>query len=177
MGARVPRRGCAEVFLSAWEWPNYPAPDPSGPPDSYVNLSNLNVISPTLTTFTASVADGAPFGIFQLDLSAFPGGLVSLDSSDSAPCAPQPALFSVPAGVRHDNPRPGLRRRPRDRQHARNPQHAHIPQHLGGGGQHSHHHQGIWLYLSDHSVMHRNPDQRNRRHRTDEDRTCATIRG
>jgi hypothetical protein len=81
---------CPDVRVSAWEWPNYPAPDPSGPPDSYVNLSNLNVISPTLTTFTASVADGAPLGIFQLDLSAFPGGWFLWTVQIQPPAPPNP---------------------------------------------------------------------------------------
>jgi hypothetical protein len=64
---------CPDVRVSAWEWPNYPPLDPSGPPDSYVNLSNLDVIRPTLTTFTASVADGAPIGIVHQPYRRFRG--------------------------------------------------------------------------------------------------------
>ena len=69
--------GCNNVNVSAWEWedvtpnnmdcttdygPDYEYYCHIGPSDPYVELSNLTYVSPTVTTFTVSVAGDAPPG-------------------------------------------------------------------------------------------------------------------
>jgi len=65
--------GCMDVHLSAFKWPNYPAPLKAASASSYVILSDLTYVGPKLSTFKASVAANAPTAIIQLSLSAGPG--------------------------------------------------------------------------------------------------------
>lgn len=87
--------GCPNVFISAWQWADAPNPYEVGAISQDVTLSNLTYVSPTLSTFTASVSSSAQPGehvFFQLN--AWIGYLLYWDVDIQPP--PPPVQPSPP---------------------------------------------------------------------------------
>jgi hypothetical protein len=87
---------CPDIAVSEWEWPDYPNYDEIGPPAQYIHLSNLTYVSSTLTTFTASVDGGAPFGYVELMLKSSSEGYAFWGVAIEPPAPPTPPSPPLP---------------------------------------------------------------------------------